>query len=111
MNSTNVKTLKIGSTLRLVLEQTEGDFADVVSVTSFLKETEKLYAVPPLSQPALHVLNVVADEAKSSWYITLPASASATLEAGDYAVDARVDTGSEVDHTDTLFIRAQYSVT
>lgn len=107
----HIKTLKIGDTLRLVLKQTLGDFANVTGVTSSLKSTTEMGVVPPSDQDVLHTLTVTADEENSSWYIVLSAAKSVTLEPGEYVVDVRIATGGEVDHTDTLFIRAKNSVT
>lgn len=107
----NIKTLKIGDTLRLVLKQTLGDFANVTGVTSSLKATTEMGVVPPTSDAILHSLTVTPDEENSSWYIVLSAANSATLNEGEYVVDVKIATGGEVDHTDTLFVRAKNSVT
>ncbi len=109
--SINIKKIKIGGTLRLVLKQTAGDFASVTSVTSDMKRTEHLNEVPPAAEPVVASLTVTSDADESSWYITLPALESANITPGDYAVDVKIMVGSEVDHTDTLFVRFGNSVT
>lgn len=107
----HTKNLKIGDTLRLSLKQTKGDFADVTSVTSSIKPCEVIGEIPDSSVDALFSLSVTPDEETASWYIKLLAVDSANLDEGDYCVDVKIVSSGEVDHTDTVFVRASNSVT
>ena len=104
-----------GETVSLVLDALSGDPASVSAITAQLKAVAqgRLSVAPdaPVAASFSITPRAAIDDLPSGWTLTIPASLSATLAAGFYAADARLEVAGGVIITDQVAIRIRDSVT
>lgn len=103
---------KIGDTVQLLLELSEGDVSIVSGVTATMKTVDPdTFDIP--DEPLVDVdFGVSLDVPSKTWTITLASGVTATFPPGLYAYDVRIElVGGEAVHTDRGYVRFMESVT
>lgn len=106
--SRETQTFARGETIVVELDATSGDETAVTEVTAKLRRLAtgqwRLDATAALAATATVTTRAEAGAVPAGWTVTIPAAVSATLDAGQYQLDARLEIGSTVETTDPLFI-------
>lgn len=110
--------IKRGSTLRLVLERTSGDFTGV-TVTASLKESDNRGLVPNTSSVVcsfevteLDHIDPADDASNPGWELFLSDEKTAILDVGRYFTDCRLEwLSGDVYYTDTTYLDVDERVT
>jgi hypothetical protein len=104
-----------GETVTLALDALSGDPASVSAINAQLKAVApgRLSVAPdaPVAASFTIVPRAAAGDTPAGWTLTIPASLSATLAAGFYAADARLEVAGGVIITDQVALRIRESVT
>ena len=104
-----------GETISLALDALSGDPGAVGAITAQLKPIAPgrlgVAADAPVAATFTITARVAGDDLPAGWTLTIPANTSATLAAGFYAADARLEVAGGVIITDQVALRIRDSVT
>lgn len=111
-----VYTFARGATVRLALDVLDGSTAAVTAVSAVLRKVAKIGALPLTGEPVAATFTVTPRAASGAipagWDLVIPPSVTASLAAGYYAGDARLNFGSnDADVTRAWTIVLQDAVT
>lgn len=104
-----------GETVSLALDALSGDPASVSAISAQLKAVApgrlSVAADAAVAATFAIVPRAAVDELPAGWTLTIPASTSASLAAGFYAADARLEVAGGVIITEQVAIRIRDAVT
>ncbi len=103
-----------GETLSLALDALTGDPLSVSAISASVKAVAPgrtgVSAVAPVAAVFDIAPRTAAGDIPAGWTLTIPAAVSATLSAGSYLADARLEVGGGVVITESVAIRLNESV-
>jgi hypothetical protein len=104
-----------GETVSLALDALSGNPASVTAISAQLKPVApgrlSVAADAPVAASFMISPRAAVDDIPAGWTLTIPASVSATLAAGFYAADARLEVAGGVIITDQVALRLRDAVT
>jgi hypothetical protein len=104
-----------GETLTLALDAISGDPLTVTGISAVLKAVPPGRTAVPDGTPVAAIFTISPRAAQGDippgWTLTIPAATSASLVAGAYLADARLEVGGGVIVTVPVAIRIRQSVT
>lgn len=104
-----------GETISLALDALSGDPASVSAISAQLKPVAAGRLSVAADAPVAAIFTIsprmAVDDLPAGWTLTIPASTSATLPAGFYAADARLEVAGGVIITDQVALRLRDAVT
>jgi hypothetical protein len=108
-------TFQRGETLFLALDAVTGDPLSVTSISAVMKAVPPGRTVVPEGAAVAANFSITPRAAEgdipAGWTLTIPATISASLAAGAYMADARLEVASGVIVTEPIAIRIKPSVT
>ncbi len=103
-----------GEDIVMALDAVSGDPASVTAIRAALKPGAALRATLPPESPATTSFQISSraaqDDNAPGWTLLVPALQSATLKAGGYTADARLEIGAGVVVTQPIAIRLREPV-
>ena len=104
-----------GETISLALDALSGGSASVTAISAQLKAVApgRMHVSPEAPVAANFVISprAAADALPAGWTLTIAPAVSATLSAGFYAADARIEIAGGVVITDPVSLRIRDAVT
>lgn len=100
-----IGAFRVGEDLTIALDATAGDTAEVTDLAASMKPAKVLANRLVLDTAAAGIPLIVAARGGAGWTLSLPATATASLEPGLYGIDARLTFAGGVEITEnTAFV-------
>lgn len=100
-----IGAFRVGEDLAIALDAAAGDTAEVTAITASMKPAKALANRLVLDAAAAVIPLIVTARGDAGWTLSLPATATASLEPGLYGIDARLAFAGGVEITEnTAFV-------